>query len=190
MNYLNFVLDKRPVFESNPEFLAIPEFEALTERQIRYVMLVDWFKTPLRLMKLDDRKHKAAIMSGYKMEKDGARLDVNARNLVNGKTSKVEAARKIMLEIQYDEEADLLDAINTQIQQIIVFLRLAEKTPVQLDKAVQLMGKLPTILETKQKLLSILNYREPEAEVIQDNVLVVEDQVLSELDEWQEEQEN
>jgi DNA-directed RNA polymerase subunit F len=186
---INFTLTKEDVFKDNPEFMAVPEFAGLTERQMRYVMLVDWFGSPLRLMKLEDRKFKAAVMSGYKLERDGKRLDMNGRNLVNGKTTSVEAARKVMRSIQYDSERELYNALNIQIEQIVNFFKIPEKSADELAKAVTLMTKLPTILETRNKILGILNFREEDiVSTTIEETITQEEGEFSELDKFIEEE--
>lgn len=177
MKSLNFRLSDKPVFEDNPEFKAIPEFERLTERQMRYVMLVDFHGSPLRLLKTEERKFRAALMAGYKLEKDGKRLDINGRNLVEGKVGSIEAARKVLKDIQYDNEYELMSALNTQIDEMIKFFKKSDKTAQELEKSVQMMTKLPTILETKKKILEILNFRDQNVvdsteEAVQDTVNV------------------
>jgi len=160
MGYANFRLSDKPIFEDNPEFKAIPEFERLTERQMRYVMYVDWHGSPLRLMDKEERKLKAALLAGYKLEKDGKRGDANTRALIEGKVMNVEAARKVMAEIQYSIEHALKEALDTQISQIIELFNKPEKTLTELDKATSMMTKLPQILETKKKIMEILNFRD------------------------------
>ncbi len=161
MHNLNFKLTDNDVFEDNPELLLIPEFKVLTSRQMRYVMLVDWYGSPLRLMKVDNRKLKAAYMAGYKSEKGSDKPDANTRALVNSKVVSVEAARRQMKEIQHDNEMDLKEALDTQIEEVINFFKKPDKTALELDKAVNLMTKLPAILETKRKIMELLNFREP-----------------------------
>lgn len=162
MKALNLKLTENPVFEDNPELKAVPEFENLTERQMRYVMLVDFHGSPLRLMKPADRKFRAALISGYKMEKDGKRLDINGRNLIEGKVATIELARKTLNEIQHDGEREIMEALSTQVDEMVKFFKKPNKTVQELDKAVILMTKLPVILETKKKILEILNFRDQE----------------------------
>lgn len=181
-----FKLTKAPIFEDNPELLLIPEFERLTERQMRYVFLVDWLGSPLRLMKIEDRKYKAAIMSDYKLEKDGSRPDMNMRNLIAGKVPTIEVARRIMKSIQYDAELDLKSALDTQIDEIIAFFKKPNKTTLELDKAVTLMTKLPTILETRKKILELLSFREIEPESLQETVTKAKEKTL--LEEYNEQE--
>lgn len=171
-----------PVFEDNPELKAIPEFERLTDRQMRYVMLVDWYRTPLRMMKLEDRKVKAALMAGYKMERGGDRLDVNARNVVDGKVANIEAARKVMKEIQFDFDRDMFEALDLQIEEIKTFLRKPEKKTQELEKAISFAQKLPILYETRAKLKAILGMREEDEiqEIVPDSGTFHEKTLLDE----------
>lgn len=182
MQSLNFKLTNNDVFQDNPEFAAIPEFNRLTPRQMRYVMLVDWYGSPLRLMKLEARKLRAAITSEYKMEKDGKRPDTNTRNLIGGLVGNVEAARKVMADIQHSIEMDIKEALDTQIEEIIMFFKKPDKSPTELEKATKLMTQLPTLLETKRKILELLNFTEPSF-VVED---IKEDSESSFLDEYNE----
>lgn len=161
MDYHNFKLTKNPVKKDNPEFALLPELDRLTERQLRYVMLVDWFRSPLRLMDIEARKLKAAVMSGYKLERDGTRLDMNGRNLIAGKVGNVEAARRVFHEIQYDEEREAFNALNNQIRDTIQFLNKKDKTLHELEKASKMAKELPILMEARKKLLEIISFRQP-----------------------------
>lgn len=160
MQSLNFKLTENDVFEDNPELLSVPAFKALTSRQMRFVMLVDWYGSPLRLMKTDHRKLKAAYMCGYKSEKGSDKPDTITKNLINGKVALIEQGRREMREIQHDNEMDLKEALDTQIDEVINYFKKPNKTAPELEKAVTLMTKLPVILETKRKILELLNFRE------------------------------
>lgn len=160
MKALSLKITDKPIFEDNPELLAIPEFERLTDRQMRYVMLVDFHGSPLRMMKPEDRKYRAAIIAGYKLEKDGKRLDINGRNLIEGKVATIELARRMLKEIQHDTEREIMDALDTQLNEMVNFFKKPDKNLQELDKAMNLMAKLPIILETKKKILEILNFRD------------------------------
>lgn len=162
INPYSFKLTKEPVHKDNIEFAAVPEFERLSERQMRYVMLVDWFGSPLRFMRLEDRKHRAAVMAGYKFESDGTRLDKNARNVLAGKDLSIEAARGVMQNIQYSSEGAIKGAIDNQIDEIVNFFNKPDKTAVEMEKAVKMMTQLPAILETRKKIMELLNFRDTE----------------------------
>lgn len=156
----NFKISDKSILEDNPELKSIPEFERLTERQLRYVFLVELYNSPLRLMKVEDRKLKSALVAGYKFEKSGTRPDMNCRNLIAGKVGNVEAARKMLKELQYDLEREIKDTLEFQIEEVLSFIKKADKTPDELKKAVEFSNKLSNILENRKKILEILNFRE------------------------------
>lgn len=175
------------VFEDNPEFKIIPEFANLTDRQMKYVMLVEWHGTPLRRMKKDDRKYKAALMAGYKLEKDGSRPDMNMRNLLAGKVATIEAALREMKSLQHDSEQEIMEAFDTQIDEIIAFFKKPNKTIIELEKATKMMSILPTILQQRKAILEILNFRDENVVNTDEGPLKEPEIKLSILDEYNEE---
>lgn len=110
----------REFFELNTGAEAIDEFNRLTSRQMFFVCLVaDRDQdSPLRTLPEFVRRTKAAEIAGWPLE-DGKRLDKNGRNLVAGKVESVEAAITKYRELQYDEQADMFDAVDRQIQEAI-----------------------------------------------------------------------
>ena len=188
MSNTNFKLRlDHDVFEDNPELRVIPAFSKLTDRQMKYVMLVDWYKSPIRLMEREQRKHKAALLAGYKLEKDGTRPDMNMRNLIAGKVNTIEAALREMREIQHDDEKDIIEAFDTQVDEIVQFFKKPNKTIVELEKSVKLMGMLPEILKRRKEILEILNFREPEIVDVIEEKKSNDDIGFSILDEYNEE---
>lgn len=149
------------VFEDNPELKTIPEFShaQFTDRMMKYTMLMEWHLSPLRLLRYEDRKYKAALLAGYKLEKDGSQPDVNMRNVINGKVNSIEAALKAMRDIQFDEDRDIDESYNMQIREIVDYMKKPNKTIFELEKATKLMEKLPKLLEDRKKIREILNFR-------------------------------
>jgi hypothetical protein len=149
-------------FDLNPELKAIEAFAGLTDRQMTYVILVSDYKTPFRKLAIEDKKYYSAVEAGYKLEKDGKRLDMNARNLVAGKVGAVEGAIKYYINsLQKDEDYEALRSIGILIAQIVELNAKPEKTIVELEKAVTLtVGKLDKLIETKKRLEEILDMRE------------------------------
>jgi len=162
------------VFEDNPELRTIPEFshKMFTDRMMKYVMLMEWHLSPLRLLRYEDRKYKAALLAGYKLEKDGSAPDVNMRNVMNGKVNSIEAALRVMREIQFDEDKDIDEAYNSQIREIVDYFKKPDKTIFELEKATKLMEKLPSLLENRKKVREILNFR------LQDSIEAVENTTI------------
>lgn len=150
----------KAVFDLNPELKAIEEFARLTDRQMQYVVLSCDYKSPFRKLAPEDRKFQAAVTAGYKLEKEGKRLDMNGRNLVAGKVGNVEAAVKKYKELQRDEDYETLVSISTLISQIRELNLKENKTTAELDKAINMTMKVDKLVETKKRLEEILDMRE------------------------------
>lgn len=152
----------KSIFELNPELKAVTAFAELTDRQMAYVVLVADYKTPFRKISLEDKKYHAAIEAGFKLEKDGKRLDMNARNLIAGKVPSVEAAIQYYREtLQKDEDYESLLSVGTLIAQIRELNSKPDKTLLELEKAVTLtVGKLDKLIETKKRIEEIIGMRE------------------------------
>lgn len=114
----------REFFELNPGAEAIEEFNKCTSRQMFFVCLVADrdSDSPLRTLPELTRRTKAAEIAGWPLE-DGKRLDKNGRNLVAGKVESVETAIAKYREMQYDENEDMLLAVDSQIQEAIYMMK-------------------------------------------------------------------
>lgn len=158
------------VFKDNPELQSVLEFERCTDKQFRYVALLTDYKSPFRKLGIEDKKYQAAVTAGYKLEKDGKRLDMNGRNLVAGKVGNVEAAIKKYRELQKDEDYETLLSLSVLIGQIRDLNAKPDKTVLELEKAVAIStGKLDKLVETKKKLENIIEKREDFPTEAQDN---------------------
>jgi hypothetical protein len=154
------VVHGKDVFELNPELLAIQEFTHLTARQMTFVVLATDYKSPFRKLNTTQRRTQAAVAAGYRYEKNGKRLDMNGRNIVDGKVSVVEAACKTYQALQHDEDYETLASISTLIREITKINTKPDKTLTELEKAVKLSLGLDKLMETKKKLEEILDMRE------------------------------
>lgn len=115
---------EKDFFELNPGAEAIEEIRRCTSRQAFFVCLVadrDW-DSPFRTLDEETRRTRAAKTAGWGME--GDRPDKNARNLIAGKIDDVELAIKWYRENQYDEEREMLDAIDAQIKDCIRLMKM------------------------------------------------------------------
>lgn len=152
------IRDQVPVTEDNPEILAIPEFAKLTDRQLRFVCLVADRRSPLRTLPERDRREKVARICGWPTE--GSRLDRNGREVVAGGVANIEKAIEKYLEYQYDEHQADYDAIVKQIQEIRDYLKSDKEDTKDkgkaLEQAAKLGERLPSLIEAKQKLESLL----------------------------------
>jgi hypothetical protein len=129
---------------------------------------------------VEDRNHQAAVTAGYKYEKDGTRLDMNARNLIEGKTGSVQAAIKKYREIQHDDDYETLLSVSKLIADVRAFNNKKDKNVNELDKAVSMTtGKLDKLMATKKAIEDIIGSREnlptdPNETIVLDNDLVDE----------------
>lgn len=181
--------DTKDFFEENPGARAIEEFNDLTTRQMFFVCLVADrdYDSPLRSQPERKRREIGVRVAGWPME-DDKRPDKNGRNLVNGKVAKVESAIKKYVEIQYDEEKAIFEAVDSQIKQSIVFIsedkeeactvtRFHKTTNIEttfvdqkmkaqmIIDANKMANALPELKETKTKLAEKLKTTSPISEI-------------------------
>lgn len=166
------------VFELNPELKAIEEFAELTERQMSYVILAFDYKTPFRKLEWQKRKELAALESGYKLEKGGKRLDVNGRNVVDGKNVGIEKAKKKYNVLQRDEDYETLLGLSKLISDIRELNSRQQKDLQELEKAVKFSKELPALMKAKRELEDIVEMREDEITDIGIETKTAEEEVV------------
>lgn len=151
----------KDIFEMNPQLKAVEEFERLTPRQMTYVVLATDYKSPFRKLSPEERRIQAAISAGYKFETGTNRLDMNGRNVVDGKVGSIVAAITRYNAIQKDEDYETLLSISNLISQIRQFNNKPDKDKDELKAAVDMnVNKLDKLVETKKKLEEILDMRD------------------------------
>lgn len=176
------VIAGKDVFELNPELRAVEEFEALTPRQMAYVILATDYKTPFRKLPWPKRREQAALSAGYKMEKDGKTLDKNARGIIGGKTEGVQRAIKRYNIIQKDEDYETLLGLTKLINDIRELNATSSKSLIELEKAVKFSKELPALMKAKKELEDILEMREDEpTDIGPDNKTEKEEDIMSNL---------
>lgn len=176
-----FKVTKEDIFKDNPELLAVEAFAKCTDRQLKYVFLTYDYKSPLRMMEINARKEKALKMAGYKMEKDGSRLDRNARKVLSGNVVNINTAIKEFMEVQRDVDREALLAIESQVEQIVQLAAKKNKELKELEMSVKLIKELPRLAETKKELIKILDIRDT-AQVEEEDTSTVQESQLSTLD--------
>jgi hypothetical protein len=129
--------DKMNFFRENPGAEAISEFLALSPKQMFAVCLIADrdYDSPLRTLSDKERRTKAVKIAGYPMETDGKRPDKNARNIIEGKVESMEIAIAKYIEIQYDEDAAVLAAMNNQIREAIDIMNLDKREACKVVKS-------------------------------------------------------
>lgn len=187
------VVREKSVTELNPEILAVAEFAELTERQLLYVILSTDYKSPFRKLNKEDKKMRAALEAGYKLEKGGKRLDVNARNLVQGKNDKVEKAIKKYRILQKDEDYETILGLSKLIGDIRDFNNRPEKSATEIEKAIKFSKDLPALIKAKREIEDVLEMREDEVSDVEEATTVegeVKESALSILATINEEMDN
>jgi hypothetical protein len=163
------------VFQDNPGLLAVEQYARLTDKQMKFVLILcDPSKdNPVKTLSGRDRRERSAVLAGYPLESDGKRLAKNGRELVYGKIKNVEEAIEEFQRNNYNQIHHSKEALKKQIVEIREFLKddkripLVHKGKVVLDKegkevyvtdqkglklAVELGVKLPELEDALKKL--------------------------------------
>lgn len=157
-----FKLEKETdVLDSNPQFKIFDEFSSCTDRELRYIALCYDYDSPFRRLPYADRSQESADKAGYKREKTG-RLDKNAREALSSGNEKMVKAIKLYMKLQYDQEKELLEALSTQISQIIELMKKQDKKEAEWDLVKKLTPELPKMISQKKELEVVIGYRDKE----------------------------
>ncbi len=174
-----FRVSQNPIREDNPEVDAVPEFVKCSDKELRYVFLVYDYESPLRKMEKTALKEKAATMSGYKLEKGGARFDKNARTVLSGKNTKVETAIKVFLSLQRNFDKEVLLSYESELEQFVARSKEPKTTDSAWRISLLIAKELPMLLKNRKELLELLEMRN---DVIGDNQEAMDDGNYSTLD--------
>ena len=161
---------------NNPSIDSIPAFVDLTNRQLTYIFLAFDFNTPLRTINPKDRKQTAAILAGYKMQKDGKRGDKNMRMVVAGEVDPVERGIESFRAIQGDQDRDTLDAFDHQMEQFRVALRsdpiggTAQQIKADREIRLKIQKELVSLSRLRKDLIRELDIKELSEDQEDDNV--------------------
>lgn len=150
-------ITNKAINEDNPWIVDVEQFKPLTDRQLKYIYYGFDYHSPLRSLPLKDRLRQAALMAGYKMEKDGSRPDANARALIEGKIKSVEVAITKYNQLQFDEDRETYESVCTLLRQLRELNNKPDKNVNELEKAVKMSKEIDKLTETKRKLEDLLN---------------------------------
>jgi hypothetical protein len=152
------------LFQTNSELHLIPEFSALdrdarlADRLMRFVILVADYDSPLKQHPEKKRRELAILAAGGKVQEvNHTSLDMRSRKIAEGKDEMVEAAIKKYREIQYNEDRNTLEAIQTQIDTIKTTIITPTSDVDELVKRNKLIASLPELLETKKRIARMSN---------------------------------
>lgn len=180
-----YKVTKNDIFKDNPDLEIIPEFASCTDRQLKYMMLVYDYESPLRQLPEEERKDKALRIAGYRKEKSG-QWDKNARLARDNKTKSIANALHVFNAMQVNSDRALLQGVRDQIEEIVEFLSKKGKSAGDMEKAIKFVESLPKLRQTRQELEEMLN--------VEDEPLIEEEtqsvRSLSTLDKINQEKQN
>lgn len=165
------------VKETNEGLKANEIFNKCTDRELRYIFLLYDIESPYIKMRFEDRKTKAALDAGYRMEKGGKRFDKNARQVLDGKSRRVNEAIKEFRTIQLASNTNyaVISALTAQIDRTVSFIEGASTDNVkEMLDINRLASGLEGLIQTKVNIERIL-----QVEDIQD--LEEDDETLTNL---------
>jgi len=155
-----YKLTTKDVREDNDNIDCIPEFEPLSSREFKYIALVYDYDTPLRNLKLEDRKERGCELSGYKRESP-KRMDKSARKIMgaNGGLKHVEKAIPVYKSLQRDIDREALMAYDNQLQQFIDKAAEPKSEDNDWKLAITINKELPKMLQMRADIKGRLDLR-------------------------------
>lgn len=164
-----FKVTEKDVFKENPELKLIDGFKECKDKELKYVFLCYDYSGPFRKLPKTERQQKAMLAAGYEWETHGkyAGVDFKAdgRKIKTGSNDRVEVAKKVFLDLQFDEDRDLLDSYDAQLEEFKEFLRRKDKNDKELDKSLKIMEKYPKLLAQRKEILEVLELRGVASEI-------------------------
>lgn len=154
---MHFKITDKPLIEDNPELATFLPLVAITDRQLRYVLFAFDYESPFRKFPREQWKERAALHVGYKLEKDGRRLDKNGRDTVSMKSEALANAVVCFMGLQYDEDKELLQAYSEQLRQYTELLKKTDKDDKEEERALKVMEKMPALKAKKEELKAAID---------------------------------
>ena len=153
-----FKLSDKPVREDNNDIDAIPEFRLLTDKQLRYVILLTDYDTPLRQLPYKERQEEAAELAGFARE-NAKKMGKQAREMMNGKVYPVEKAIAKYKSLQRDLDRETLQAFDDQLEEFIKKTSEKKTENKDWDVALKIMNALPKLLGMRKEIKDSLNLK-------------------------------
>lgn len=154
-----YKVTQKDIREDNDNIDAIEAFVTCTSRELKYVFLTYDFGTPFKQQAFKDRRFKAAIEAGYKMEQTRDYPDKTTRKLLNKAFPHVEAAIVAFKGIRRDIDREALESYDIQLEEMNAFLQREKITDKDWDIAIKIVDKMPKFLKTRKDLIDLLDLR-------------------------------
>jgi predicted RNase H-like nuclease (RuvC/YqgF family) len=155
-------------FEENPSAGWIEEFKKCSSEEMKYVILVYSYDTPLRTLAAEQRKHRALEYIGLTRMANG-KWDKQTDMLITNQVQRVRNAILKLREITRDEDKETLESYDEQLDQFRSLLRKRDKTDKEMDQAMKISKEFPAFLENRKKVQEILEIRDEAASVAQES---------------------
>ena len=154
-----YKVTQEDIRDTNDTVDAIAEFAVCTSRELKYVFLTYDFDTPFRQLSFEDRRLKAAISAGYRMEKTRDYPDKTTRKLLNTGYPKVEEAIKAFKGIRRDVDLETLDSYNTQLEQFIEYSKQPKESHKDWEVAMKINKGIFELLKLRKEIIETLDLR-------------------------------
>lgn len=175
---------KDSIFKLNPELKGVPEFADLNDKQMKVVAFMADYKSPFRQKPVKERWRLAFLAAGYKVQEGhNNTFDMRAREIEAGKNEKVNAALAKYKEMQHNEDIELLDIIQTQMDNIKQMVRKGGDDPNEMKKLNDLLLTLPDLRKTQRSLAESANLDyefETDGEKKQQNISTIDKLIMDE----------
>ena len=151
----------KSVFESNPGLELNPIFMECSDKELKYVFLLYDIDSPYAKMSFDERKKRAAISAGFKMNAAGTSFDRTAKLILDGKSKRVNNAIREFNDIQRKSNPhfNILTTISKQIDKTTEFLDkmpAKDMTPDEMMKRNRLATGLVELVDARKKIEKLL----------------------------------
>ena len=170
--------------ETNAGIDAVPQLRQLSDKQLLYIYYVYCWNSPYFKAKLKEKKLLAARYSKMPWETSVDRPAKSTRDMMNLKNQKMNLAIVTFNNVQRltDPDRYLLDALQSQINEIMEKISNPSKDVGELTKMVGISKALPLLVKQRNEIAEIVGLRD-EAVLVEEEAILKE---LSTLDEYNE----
>ena len=159
---MRFILNpETDVIKDNPTLKMTEHLSQLQNRDIKWIMLVYDYDSPLSQMPLETRKIKAGKMVGFAFVGGGTPTG-SLKLIIDGKNQKIINAVKEYHTLQFDENQEALKSYNDQLSQYRKFLSQKDKKTAEIKLAITLQKELPGLLRARDEIAKLVGLRAEE----------------------------
>ena len=146
------------IFTENPELKMTQFLSKVNNREMKWIVLVYDYESPLSQMPLPIRKIKAGKMTGWSFN-DKNEPQGTLKTIIEGKSDKLNRAIIEFKGLQFDENQESLLAYNEQLKEYRIFMKTKNKKPSELKLAMTIQKELPGLLRARDEIAKIVGLR-------------------------------